>query len=66
MGIRTNTSRWKVIVIESERGWGTKIDSIEYFDTEDAAWAFEKNFNKDNPPGPAPDWYMQAQDPQPL
>lgn len=66
MGQRKGTSKWRVVVIESERGWGSKVDSIEYFDTEAEAWAFEKDFNKDNPPGPAPDWYMQAEDPEPL
>ena len=66
---RTDSSRYRVRVIESERGWGSKVDSIEYFDTEAEAWAFEKSFNADNPPavnGIAPDWYMQAQDPEAL
>jgi hypothetical protein len=54
------SNAWKVEIIESERGWGSKIDEIKYFDSEESAKAFCANFNKDNPPGPAPDWYMQA------
>jgi hypothetical protein len=51
---------YKVEIIESERGWGTKIDEVKYFDSEESAKFFCANFNKDNKPGPAPDWYMQA------
>jgi hypothetical protein len=65
---RKPTSRFRVVVIESERGWGRKTDSIEYFDAYDEAEKFERAFNADNPPrssdGRAPDWYMQAQDPE--
>jgi hypothetical protein len=51
---------FRVEIIESERGWGTKIDEVKYFDSEESAKAFCTEYNKDNPPGPAPDWYMQA------
>jgi len=55
---------WRVVVIESERGWGMRVDEIRRFPTREDAVAFVKDFNSGNPPGPAPDWYMQAQDPE--
>lgn len=50
----------RVVIVESERGWGTKIDEIKYFDTQEEAEKFCKEFNKDNPTDHVPDWYMQA------
>lgn len=50
----------KVIVIESERGWGQKVDDIKYFDTVEKAELFCKEFNKDNNKSVTPDWYMMA------
>ncbi len=52
---------FKVVIIESERGWGQKVEDIIYFDNEPEAREFVTNYNKDLPPGPAPDWYMMAQ-----
>lgn len=59
---------WKVAIIESERGWGRKIDEVKSFDSYDAAVAFQKEFNRPNEEYYAktkrvPDWYMQAEDP---
>ncbi len=54
------TQTFKVEIIESERGWGSKIDEVKYFDNEAEAKAFCTQYNSTNPPGPAPDWYMQA------
>lgn len=51
---------YKVKIIESERGWGTKVDEVKYFDNETEALNFCKKYNEINPPGPAPEWYMQA------
>ena len=52
---------FKVVIIESERGWGQKIDEVKYFDNETEARQFVTNYNNEyNPPGPAPDWYMMA------
>lgn len=51
----------KVYIIESERGWGSKIDEVKEFDTPELAATFVKDYNdKHNPPGPVPDWYMVA------
>lgn len=55
---------WRVVVIESERGWGTKVDEIKRFASKEEALAFQRDFNKDNTAATAPDWYMQAQDPE--
>lgn len=53
---------YRVDIIESERGWGSKIDEIKYFDNEPEAKEFVRKYNLEyNPPGPAPDWYMIAQ-----
>lgn len=52
----------KVLIIESERGWGQKIDEVKEFPTHDEAVQFCKDYNnKYNPPlDEAPDWYMYA------
>ena len=52
---------YRVDIIESERGWGRKIDESKYFDDEVEAKRFVTQYNSRNPPGPAPDWYMQAE-----
>lgn len=53
---------YRVDIIESERGWGSKIDETIYYDNEAEARAYVKEYNdKYNPPGPAPDWYMVAE-----
>jgi hypothetical protein len=53
--------KYTAIIIESERGWGRKIDEVKEFDTEKERDDFVKKFNSKNPPGPAPDWYMIAE-----
>jgi hypothetical protein len=51
----------RVLIIESERGWGQKVDKVKEFDTRTEAEKFVKEFNdKYAPPGPTPDWYMIA------
>lgn len=52
----------KVFMIESERGWGSKIDEVKEFDTREEAEKFAHEYNtKHNPPGPVPDWYIVAE-----
>ena len=55
--------RYRVDIIESERGWGSKIDETKYFDNEPEAKKFVKEYNdKYNPPSAhVPDWYMIAE-----
>lgn len=52
--------RYRVTVIESERGWGQKVDEVMYFDTKEEADAAAWNVNKHNTSPTAPDWYMMA------
>lgn len=52
---------YKVVIIESERGWGQKVEDELYYDNEEEAKAFVVKYNADLPDGPAPDWYMMAQ-----
>lgn len=54
---------WKVVVIESERGWGQSVVDVQYFDTEQEANEFVSSINSRNTSPTAPDWYMQAQTP---
>lgn len=57
----------KIAVIESESGWGRKIDDwMVCLSTKDAK-AFEKEFNSENKSSSAPDWYMQVEgEPKPI
>ncbi len=52
----------RVNLIESERGWGQKIDAIKYFDNEAEArqWAADYN-RKHNNLDYVPDWYIRAE-----
>lgn len=50
----------KVELIESERGWGQKVDEIKEFDTLEQANAFITEFNSKNDKAVVPDWYMYA------
>ena len=52
----------KVFIIESERGWGQRVDGTKEFTTRKEAAEFCKEYNnKHNPPmDVAPDWYMYA------
>jgi hypothetical protein len=50
----------KVVIIESERGWGSKVDEIKEFDTREEAKDFVEEFNSHNTEKTTPDWYMVA------
>jgi hypothetical protein len=56
----TPQSAYRVDIIERERGWGSRVDETIYFDNEKEAIDYCKKYSAQNPPGPAPDWYMQA------
>jgi hypothetical protein len=51
---------FKVEIIESERGWGSKIDETKFFDNQSEAEAFCKQYNAQNTETVVPDWYMYA------
>ncbi len=57
--------RYRVVIIESERGWGSKVDETIDFDNEPEAVEYSNNYNKTHNPdmgkgGFVPDWYMVA------
>lgn len=54
------THKFQVNTIESERGWGQTRESA-LFDTIEEAIAYRDRINSRNKPGPAPDWYMVAE-----
>lgn len=57
----TATMSQDVQIIESERGFGQKVDETKTFDTKEEAKQFCREYNRKwNPPGPTPDWYMYA------
>lgn len=57
----------KIAVIESEDGWGRKIDDWMVCLTVEDAKTFEKEFNGQNTKSSTPSWYMQVEgDPQPV
>jgi len=55
------SKKFKVYVIESERGWGQRIDETRFFDTKEEAVEFVKDFNSHNTDDVVPDWYMRAE-----
>lgn len=50
----------KVLIIESERGWGQRVDEIKEFTTRADAEAFIKKYNAANNEATVPDWYSYA------
>lgn len=53
--------KFKVNIIESEAGWGSKIEDVEEFDTQEEADDFIVKFNKQNNKDKVPAWYMRAE-----
>lgn len=51
---------YRVDLIESERGWGQKIDETKYFDSELEAQRYVAEFNAKNTSATVPNWYMYA------
>lgn len=51
---------WKVDIIESERGWGQRLDSRKEFQSYEEAMQFVVKFNAENNKPVVPDWYMRA------
>ena len=55
------TVKYRIFVLESERGWGQERWTEE-FDTYAEAKARIQAINAENTSPVAPDWYMQADD----
>jgi hypothetical protein len=59
--VQLNTA-FRVDIIESERGWGSKIDETIYFDNGAEAKEYARAYNaKYNTATTVPDWYMRAE-----
>jgi hypothetical protein len=56
----SNDKKYPVELIESERGWGQRLDETKEFDTEGEALEYIKQFNAKNNLTYVPDWYMYA------
>ena len=54
---------WKVTIIESERGWGQRVDEVKEFKSYEEAKKYQIDFNAQNDKDYVPDWYMYARDP---
>lgn len=54
-------TKTKVFVIESERGWGQRVDEVKEFETRWEAVKWADEFNAQNTATSVPDWYMYAQ-----
>ena len=53
---------YRVDMIESERGWGQKLDETLYFDNETEARQYAVDYNlKHNNKDYVPDWYIRAE-----
>jgi len=58
----TPPKAYRVDIVEYERGWGSRIDETLYYDTEEEARQYVKDYNEKHNTAPsAPDWYMVAQ-----
>jgi hypothetical protein len=53
--------KYEVHIIESEKGWGQKIDETKEFDTQEQADEFIRQYNSKNTAEVTPDWYMYAE-----
>ena len=56
-------SKWTVTIIESERGWGQRVDEVKTFKTKAEADVFVEEFNSHNNKATIPYWYMYAEQP---
>lgn len=57
----------KIPVIESERGWGRKVDDYMVCLTTEDATKFKEEFNSKNTSKTVPDWYMVVEgNPEPI
>lgn len=50
-------------IIESEAGWGQRLDETKYFETYEEAEKFMKEYNKKNNLSQVPNWHMYASEP---
>lgn len=56
-------ARYRVVLWEYERGWGSKPFHHGDFETKDEANKYRDEVNSKNTAPSAPDYYIQAEDP---
>ena len=56
------SKKWRVEIIESEIGWGQRLETKTFRD-KSTADRFVKKFNSYNKSAVVPDWYMYAREP---
>jgi hypothetical protein len=56
-------AKYAVDIIESERGWGQRVDETKYFDDKVTAEQFVEKYNAKNNLPAVPDWYDYASQP---
>lgn len=52
--------KYKVYIMEYERGWGSRVDETLEFDTPEEQDIFIELYNAHNTEKTVPDWYMVA------
>lgn len=52
--------KYKAIIMEYERGWGSRVDDVVEFDTAKERDDYINKFNEGNTADQVPDWYMVA------
>lgn len=57
-------AKYSVAFYEYERGWGSRFDSEEFYETYEEAEKRMREFNSKNNQDSAPDWYMVAKEPK--
>lgn len=55
--------KFVVNIIESEAGWGQRVDEVKKFNSASKAYEFVEEFNSKNNKETVPEWYMYAEDP---
>lgn len=57
---KARKGKFAVEIIESESGWGERIDETMWFDSLEMADRFVRDYNRHNNKPHVPDWYMYA------
>ncbi len=56
------STKTRVLMIESEAGWGQRVDEIKTFPSRAKAVAFAEAYNRRHNTAPtAPSWYVKAE-----
>lgn len=57
----SRATAYRVDIMEFERGWGSRVDEMLYFDNEAEALRYVTASNAVNTAPTVPDWYMVAE-----